>query len=106
MTVRAHDEEIGAKGLCLREQQVAHVLSFGRHTLDLDLHAEVRQAAGDLRPRLLTVTCLLALIVNDQDLYSFRARKQGHGIRDGPDGLARRAPPYEDAADARCRAIW
>src|SRR5258708_4525449 len=95
---------IGTKGDCLRQQKVAYVSR--RQTLHLHLRAESRQAACDLRPRLLTVTRSLALIVNDQDLYSVCARKQGHSIRYGPDGLARGVPTYEDAADPRCRAPW
>ena len=51
-----------------------------------------RQVARDVRPWLLTVTRFLALIVNDQDLYSFCAHKQRQAIRYGSDGLARGAP--------------
>jgi hypothetical protein len=106
VTVRAHDEEIGAKSHRLREQKMTYVFSFGRQTLHLYLRAESRQAARDVRPRLLTVTCPLALIVNDQDLYSFRTRKQGQGIHYGPDGLARGVPTYDDSTDARWRTAW
>jgi len=45
------------------------------------------------------VTRSLALMVNDQDLYSVCARKQRHSIRYGPDGLARGVPTYENAPD-------
>jgi len=106
VTIGAHDEEIGAKFHCLRQQKMTYVFSFGRQTLHLYLRAETRQAACDLRPCLLTVTRSLALIVNDQDLYSVCARKQGHSIGYGPDGLARGVPRYEDAADPRCLAPW
>src|SRR6267143_779693 len=106
LTIGTHDEEVGAKSHCLRQQKVTHPLSIGRQTLYLYLRAESRQAACDVRPRLLTVTLSLALIVNDQDLYSSCARKQGHSIRYGPDGLARGVPTYENAADPRCHASW
>lgn len=64
-----------------------------------------RQVPRDVRPWLLTVTCPLALMVNDQDFYS-RPRKQRQGIRYGPDGLARGVPSHEAAADPRCRLVW
>jgi len=55
---------------------LTYVFSFGRQRLHLYSRAESRQAACDFRPRLLTVTRSLALMVNDQDLYSVCARKQ------------------------------
>jgi hypothetical protein len=85
---------------------VTYVLSSGRQTLHLYLRTESRQAARDVRPRLLTVTFSLLLIVNDQDFYSFCACKEGHGIRYGPDGLARGVPTYENSTDARWRTAW
>jgi hypothetical protein len=106
LTKGAHNEEIGAKGGCLRQQKMTHLVPFGRQTLYLYLRAVMRQVECDVGPRLLTVTCSLALTVNDQDLYSFCARKQGQGIRYGSDSLARGAPSYEDASDPRCPAVW
>jgi len=94
------------KATALRQQKVTYVLSSGRQTLHLYLRTESRQAARDVRPRLLTVTFSLLLIVNDQDFYSFCACKEGHGIRYGPDGLARGVPTYEDSTDTRWRTAW
>jgi hypothetical protein len=65
LTIGTHDEEVGAKSHCLRHQKMTHLLSFGRQTLYLYLRAESRQSACDVRPRLLTVTLSLALIVNE-----------------------------------------
>jgi hypothetical protein len=74
--------------------------------LHLYLWTESRQAACDVRPRLVTVTLSLPLVVNDQDFYSFCASKQGQGIRYRPNGLARGAPGYEDATDPRRPVGW
>jgi hypothetical protein len=105
VTIGAHDKKIGAKGACLRQQKVTHLLSSGLQTLHLYLRAKSREAAYDFRPRLLTVTLSLPLIVNDQDFYSFCASKQGQGVHYGPDGLARGTPTYKDATDPRCRMV-
>jgi hypothetical protein len=106
VAIGAYDEEIGEKGQRLRQQKLPHLLSSGRQTFYLYLHTVMHQVECDIRPRLLTVTSPLALIVNYQDLYSFCAGKQGQGIRYSPDGLASGVPTYEDAADLICRAGW
>jgi hypothetical protein len=75
VTIGAHNKQICAKGRCLRQQKVTHLLAAGRQKLYVYFRAVKRQVACDVRPGLLTVTFSLALIVNDQDFYSICTRK-------------------------------
>jgi hypothetical protein len=92
VAIRAHNEQIGAEGRCLRQQNPTHVLTARRQKLDVHFRAVKQQVACDVSPRLLTVTFPLVLRINDQDFYSVCTRKQREGIRYGADGLARRVP--------------
>jgi hypothetical protein len=65
MAIGAHDEEIGAESGSLRQQKVANVFAVGRQGSYLHMRAVTRQVARDVRPRLLAVTRLVALMVDD-----------------------------------------
>jgi hypothetical protein len=106
LTVGAHHEQIGTKSRCLRQQEMTHILTTGRQALYFNPRAVTHQVACDIRPRLLSVTSSLVLIINDQDLYRFCPSKQWQGIRKGPNRLACRVPSDEDAAHPRCRGAW
>src|SRR5882672_607463 len=104
--VGTHYEEIRAERGRLRQQETAHVFAAGRQASYFHSRTVTRQVARDVRSRLLAVIRPVALRVDDQYLDRRGPHKQRQGVRHGPDGLAPRVPPDQDAADPGCRAAW